>query len=98
MVGKTHRRQWRTHLGRDRHNQSHARWRQMKPNLDLKDMSRPDHRPLIHVENSDLMPLPAPLDNPAADHAGKTLTAQATERYECALDDTCVLSLPRPQS
>ena len=32
--------------------------------VDIHDMSREDSRPLTHVENADLMPLPAPLDSP----------------------------------
>jgi Fe-S oxidoreductase len=70
----------------------------MKPTIELKDMSRPDRQPLTHIENADLMPLPAPLDDPAAEHAWKTLTEQARNTYECGLDDTCVLNLPQPKT
>ena len=70
----------------------------MKPPIQLEDMSRPDRLPLAHVENSDLMRLPAPLDDPAAEHAWKELTQQAREKYECGLDDTIALNLPQPKS
>lgn len=66
--------------------------------MKLSEMSRPDRQPLTHIDNRDLMPLPAPLDDPAEDRAWKELTAQIRETRECTLDDTCVLNLPRPQS
>ncbi len=64
----------------------------------LSDMFRCDREPLVHLENEDLMPLPAPFESPSKDRDWKPLTAQARERYECGLDDTCVLNLPRPKS
>ena len=64
----------------------------------LEDMSRPDRRPLTHLENEDLIPLPAPLDDPAKDHNWTPLSEQAREKYECLLDDTCAVSIPRPKS
>jgi Fe-S oxidoreductase len=70
----------------------------MKTGIRLSDLSRSDREPLIHLDNADLMPLPAPLDDPAADPAWKPLSAQARERYECGLDDTCALSLPQPKT
>jgi len=70
----------------------------MKSPLDLRDMERADRAPLIHVENRDLMPLPAPLDDPAADQEWKTLSEQARATCECGLDDTCALSLPQPKT
>ena len=62
------------------------------------DMSREDRRPLIHLENKDLMPLPPPLENPAKDHNWGTLSAQVKEKYECDLDDTCAVNIPRPKT
>jgi Fe-S oxidoreductase len=70
----------------------------MRTAIDLKSMEQPGRQPLIHLENCDLMPLPALLDDPAADHEWKELTEQARHRYECGLDDTCALSLPQPKS
>jgi Fe-S oxidoreductase len=62
----------------------------------LEDMSRPDRKPLTHVEHGDLMPLPPPLDDPAREHGWTPLSDQTRERYECLLDDTCAVSVPRP--
>ena len=70
----------------------------MKPGLKFQDLSKPDRQPVIHVDNEDLMPLPAPLDSPASDRNWTPLPAQTRERYECDLDDTCAISLPRPKS
>ena len=70
----------------------------MKNRTEVKDMSRRDRTPLAHLENEDLMPLPAPLESPAKDHSWTPLSAQAREKYECGLDDTCALNLPQPKS
>jgi Fe-S oxidoreductase len=64
----------------------------------LADMSRPEREPLVHLEPDDLMPLPPPLDDASKLHNWTPLSAQARERYECGLDDTCALSLPQPKS
>ncbi|MCX7017074.1 MAG: (Fe-S)-binding protein [Candidatus Sumerlaeota bacterium] len=63
----------------------------------LEDISQ-DNGQWSHVENSDLMPLPAPLDNPAEEPAWKPLSDQARERYECNLDGTLILNIPKPKS
>jgi Fe-S oxidoreductase len=70
----------------------------MKEPIRLADVSRRDRRPLTHVENRDLMRLPPPLDDPAADRAWAQLSAQVTAKYECGLDDTCAVSVPQPGS
>ncbi len=41
----------------------------MSGTVKLRDMSRNDREPLIHLENEDLMPLPAPLDVAEKDRA-----------------------------
>jgi Fe-S oxidoreductase len=69
-----------------------------KQKLSLADMWKQEKKPLVHLENADLMPLPPPLDDPSKDHAWKPLSTPAQERYECALDDTCALSIPLPKS
>jgi len=63
---------------------------------DLGDMSRQDGEPLAHVDNLDLMKLPAPLDDPARERPFPPLSPQARARYECGLDDTCAVSVPKP--
>jgi Fe-S oxidoreductase len=70
----------------------------MNSRLKLTDMSRQEREPLIHLENEDLMPLPAPLDDPAKDRAWTALSEKVKDQYECILDDTCVLNLPKPKS
>jgi Fe-S oxidoreductase len=64
--------------------------------LSLHDMSRPDRTPLVHLENWRLMPLPCPFADPASDPAWTPLSPAAREKYECGLDDTCAVSIPRP--
>ncbi len=66
--------------------------------VDIHDMSREDSWPLTHVENADLMPLPAPLDSPEKDREWQPLSDKAREQYECGLDDTCALNLPKPKT
>jgi Fe-S oxidoreductase len=44
------------------------------------------------------MPLPRPLDDPAQDHDWAPLSAQVKEKYECSLDDTCAVNVPRPKN
>lgn len=62
------------------------------------DMAREERKPLIHLENTDLMPLPFPLEDPAKDHNWAPLSAQVTEGYECFLDDTCAVNVPQPKT
>ena len=59
-------------------------------------LARPDREPLARLRAGDLMPIPAPLDDPARERPFKALSDQATSRYECILDDTCAVSVPRP--
>jgi Fe-S oxidoreductase len=70
----------------------------MTDRLKPGDMSRADIRPLLHIEPGDLKPLPAPLNEPAADPAWKPLSAQVKEKYACDLDDTCAVNVPRPKN
>jgi hypothetical protein len=64
----------------------------------LDDLASTGKKPLIHLENEDLMPLPAPLDHPSKDHNWPPLSAQAGEKFECFLDDTCAVSIPQPKT
>ena len=85
-------------MGEDCDGESREGGGQLKPEVALSDMSRPDHEPLVHLENAGLMALPPPLDGPANGRPWRALNGQARERYECGLDDTCALSFPRPRS
>ena len=69
-----------------------------KTPVHLDDLANTGKKPLIHVENEDLMPLPAPLDHPSKDHNWAPLSSQARERFECFLDDTCAVSIPQPKT
>jgi len=70
----------------------------MNSHIDLRELSQTGRKPLTHVANEDLMPLPAPLNSPAEDHPWTPLSQAATDKYECGLDDTCVLNLPQPKT
>ncbi|MCK7479041.1 MAG: hypothetical protein M0C28_18020 [Candidatus Moduliflexus flocculans] len=52
--------------------------------------------PIGHVDPAHAMPLPAPLDDPSRARPWKALSEQARARYECILDDTCAVSVPKP--
>jgi Fe-S oxidoreductase len=66
--------------------------------IGLREMSRPDREPLLHLQNEDLMPLPPPLESPAQDHPWTPLSAQCRANYECGLDDTCAVNIPQPKT
>ena len=70
----------------------------MSGGIKLRDVSRPDSEPLIHLENEDLMPLPAPLEGPEKDRAWAALSEPARSRYECGLDNTCAVNIPKPKT
>jgi Fe-S oxidoreductase len=70
----------------------------MKQKVKLRDMSKEERKPLIHLEDQDLMALPPPLDDPARDHGWTPLSEQVQQNYECALDDTCAVSVLKPKS
>jgi Fe-S oxidoreductase len=54
----------------------------MKPRAQISDMSRADRTPIAHLDKDGFAPL----------------SEQAKERYECILDDTCAVNVPRPKS
>jgi Fe-S oxidoreductase len=64
----------------------------------ISDVSRQDHEPLLHLDESDLKPLPAGLSDGRQGSAFKPLSAKATESCECGLDGTCALNIPWPKS
>ena len=66
-----------------------------KSDFRLEDVSD-DSEQWSHVELVDLMPLPAPLDKPESEPEWKPLSDEAREKYECSLDDTMILSMPKP--
>jgi len=64
----------------------------------ISDMSREDGQPLINIKNEELMPLPFPLDSPEKDRAWTELSEKATEKFECTLDNTIAVNVPKPKS
>ena len=63
----------------------------------LEDISKPTEQ-WSHVENEDLMPLPAPLDDKSKEPPWRALSAEAKTKYATDLDDTLLLNIPRPKS
>ncbi len=72
--------------------------RQKKNFVKLSDMAREDGQPLLHLENEDLMRLPPPLDDPAKDRPWRPIPDSAREKYECILDDTVAVNVPKPKT
>jgi len=70
----------------------------VRRDVKIRDMSRPDREPLTHVDNANLMPLPAPLETTAKDHAWTPLSARVKQQYETGLDDTCAVSVPQAKT
>jgi Fe-S oxidoreductase len=66
--------------------------------VDVRDVSRKGGEPLTHVDNKDLMPLPAPFDSPDKDQPFAPLSAATKQNCECGLDDTCALNIPHPKT
>ena len=69
-----------------------------KKRAHISEVSRQDGKPLVHLEPEHLMPLPAPLNDPAKAPAFKPLSTQIVEKYECLLDDTCAVNVPKPKT
>ena len=68
-----------------------------KTDFRIEDVSKPSTQ-WATLENEDLMPMPAPLDDPANEPEWKTLTDEDRERFEASLDNTLLLDLPKPKS
>src|SRR5512147_2551177 len=83
-------------MGRAGCRESSGQGSQVKNTLNIADAWRPDHEPLVHLESAELMPLTPTLDSPARDRDWAPLSKQVQEKYECGLDDTCAVSVPRP--
>ncbi len=62
----------------------------------VSDLSRRDREEVTRIDKAPLAPLPPPLDDPAALPAFSSLSDQARERYDGALDGTIALNLPVP--
>jgi Fe-S oxidoreductase len=54
--------------------------------------------PLAHLDPEDKIPLPPPFDKIDEEPVFEPLADDIKERYECGLDDTIVVRLPKPQT
>lgn len=70
----------------------------MNRHIDVREMSEPRRERLIHLENEDLSPLPPPLETPEKDKPWGLLSERFTYTHECALDNTCAVSIPQPKT
>ncbi len=68
-----------------------------KKRFRIEDISKPS-RQFQHVDRAELMPLPAPLDDPSQEPEWTPLSEEACETYEASLDDTLLLNIPKPAS
>ncbi|MBN2321879.1 MAG: (Fe-S)-binding protein [Acidobacteria bacterium] len=68
----------------------------MKKDIRLEDLSKREKEPLVHLEKKDLMPLPYPFEDPEQEPSFAELSEQIREKYECGLDDTCAVNVPKP--
>jgi Fe-S oxidoreductase len=71
---------------------------QKKKKFKIEDVSRNKDKQWAHVPNEELMPMPHPLDDPAKEPEWREISDEAKEKYECSLDDTIILNLPKPKN
>ena len=63
----------------------------------IEDISK-DTVQWTHIENEDLMPLPPPLDDKSREPEWRKIPVEVKEGFECSLDDTLLLNLPKPKT
>ncbi len=63
--------------------------------VELTDMAK-DCGPLVDIPIEEQIPLPPPFDNLAEEPAHTPLTEAAKEKYECDLDMTIAVNMPKP--
>ena len=68
----------------------------MNKRIKIKDISRPSAK-LSELRKEDFKPLPWPLDTPESTPDFPLLGEKVQEKCETSLDDTVVLSLPKPK-
>ena len=69
----------------------------MKAPASVKDMAKGDV-PLAHLDPEDKIPLPPPFDNIDEEPVFEPLEDKVKDEYECILDDTVVIKMPKPKS
>jgi Fe-S oxidoreductase len=68
-----------------------------KKRVKIEDISKPSER-LSELRKEDFKPLPAPFDTPESTPDFAPLSDKAKASYECSLDDTIAISLPKPET
>ncbi len=68
----------------------------MKKRVPIEDIAKPSSK-LSALNKEDFKPLPPPFDRPESTPEFACLREKATEDYECSLDDTIAVSLPKPK-
>ena len=63
----------------------------------IRDISKGDG-PLVHIVNEDQVPLPPPFDKLEDEPRIPPLSDQVKQRFECNLDDTIVVNIPKAKS
>ena len=69
----------------------------MKKRVKPGDVSKPSPK-LGELDKADFKKLPPPFDTPESTPDFKPLPENAIARFECSLDDTVALSLPKPET
>jgi len=67
----------------------------IKKKLRIGDISRNRGEQLAHIDTEDLMPLPFGV---GADDQIASMTEEQKASYECSLDGTSALSIPKPKN
>jgi len=65
--------------------------------IKIEDISKPSEK-LSELNKEDFKPLPKPYDTPESTPDFPPLSDKAKEKFECSLDDTIALSLPKPKN
>ena len=68
----------------------------MTKRVKIEDISKPSLK-LTELRKEDFKPLPPPLDDPESAPDFPPLSDKAREQYEASLDDTLVISIPKPK-
>jgi Fe-S oxidoreductase len=68
-----------------------------KPPISLNDISK-DSGPLAHIALEEQTPLPPPFDKLEEEPRMAPLSDAANEKYECGLDDTIAVNIPRSKT
>jgi Fe-S oxidoreductase len=68
-----------------------------KKRVKIEEISKPSER-LSELRKEDFKLLPAPFDTCNSTPEFKPLSDKAKEQYECSLDDTIAISIPKPQT